>query len=72
MATPRYSSPAESASASRVSLASAGGDVSNAGTLRAERTSMQDGRNGLASNPYGAFDLHERSPAAPACSHLSA
>ncbi|BGP29936.1 hypothetical protein JCM10296v2_001688 [Rhodotorula toruloides] len=51
MATPRYSSPAESASASRVSLASAGAG-SSAGTVRAWRASTQDGRDGLVRNPY--------------------
>ncbi|KAK4332942.1 Vacuolar protein sorting-associated protein 54 [Rhodotorula toruloides] len=51
MATPRYSPPAESASASRVSLASAGAG-SNAGTVRAGRASTLDGRDGLTRNPY--------------------
>ncbi|BGP05907.1 hypothetical protein JCM10049v2_001726 [Rhodotorula toruloides] len=51
MATPRYSSPAESASASRISLASAGAE-SHAGTVRAGRASTQDGRDGAVKNPY--------------------
>ncbi|BGP22691.1 retrograde transporter [Rhodotorula toruloides] len=51
MATPRYSSPAESASASRASLASAGAE-SNVGTVRARPASTQYGREGFTRNPY--------------------